>query len=133
MSDDGIPEDIKRFIHGHIDSVAKLEALLLLRNQPEQAWDPERLARRLYVSASETGQILNDLAASALCVPVAAQSRQYHYQPTTAELRNLVERLADLYSRRLIPVTNLIHQRASGKSSAQQFADAFKLRKEKDS
>jgi hypothetical protein len=36
--------------------------------------------------------------------------------------------LADVYARYLVPVTNLIH--AKPKSRVQEFADAFKLRKD---
>jgi len=35
MSDVILPDDVRDFILGHIDSVAQLEALLLLRNYAE--------------------------------------------------------------------------------------------------
>jgi chromosomal replication initiation ATPase DnaA len=35
MSDVILPDDVRDFILGHIDSVARLEALLLLRNYAE--------------------------------------------------------------------------------------------------
>ena len=38
MADDPIPADLRDFILRYIDSVAHLEALLLLRANPETAW-----------------------------------------------------------------------------------------------
>jgi len=42
----------------------------------------------------------------------------------------MVERVADVYARYLVPVTNLIH--AKPQIKVQKFADAFKLRKKED-
>ncbi len=38
MADELIPPDVREFILTHIDSIAQLEALLLLANQPETRW-----------------------------------------------------------------------------------------------
>jgi len=42
----------------------------------------------------------------------------------------MVDRIADVYSKYLIPVTNLIHSKPENK--VQKFADAFNLRKKED-
>jgi hypothetical protein len=42
----------------------------------------------------------------------------------------MVDRLAELYSKYLIPVTHLIHSKPQ--TRVREFADAFKLRKEED-
>lgn len=127
MPEEAIPEDIRRFVLQSIDSVALLEALLLMRSQPQQEWDADTLSRRLYISAAETGRILNSLRAQGLC---EVSDKGYRYQPERSEQAVLVDRLAQVYAQRLIAITHLIHQRGSGKSSAQSFADAFKLRKD---
>lgn len=133
VSDQPIPEDIQRFILMNIESVAKIEALLLMRSQPEQAWDAELLARRLYIAPRDTEQILADLSELGLCQARDEQGGYFSYQPASPELKGLIDRLAEAYSRYLIPITNLIHQRSAPKrSAAQQFADAFKLRKDKE-
>ncbi len=51
----------------------------------------------------------------------------YRFACATTELDGIVTRLAELYRQKLIPVTNLIH---SKQNRIQQFADAFKLRKD---
>src|SRR6185312_2635182 len=49
MADNPVPPEVRLFIFDCIESVAHLEALLLLKDSPEQDWDVSSLARRLYV------------------------------------------------------------------------------------
>lgn len=132
MSEEGIPDDIRRFVLQNIESVAQLEALLLLRSQPQQDWDVRRLAQRLYISPNETIRILAMLTAQGLCELIENGERKYRYRPANSDVKALIERLAEVYSRRLVAISQLIHQRSSGKNNAQGFADAFRLRKDKE-
>jgi hypothetical protein len=52
----------------------------------------------------------------------------YRYAPADAGLRERIDRLADVYATHLVEVTHLIHSSLDRK--AQQFADAFKWRKD---
>jgi hypothetical protein len=122
-----IPEDLRRFILTSVPSVPFLEALLLLRADPAHAWQPETLARRLYTRERVAQTLLDDLCTAGLAV-FASDASTYAYQPASAELRDLIDRLADLYARQLVDVTHLIHSTLDRK--AQQFADAFKWRKD---
>jgi len=45
MTDDPIPDDVKTFLLRYIDSIAQLEALLLLRANAELAWSADTLAK----------------------------------------------------------------------------------------
>jgi hypothetical protein len=53
-----IPEDVAQFIIEKIDSVAQLEALLLLRDNPQQQWDVAAVAKRLYIDDEQPGKVL---------------------------------------------------------------------------
>jgi hypothetical protein len=46
MTGEFIPEGIAQFIVEKIDSVAELEALVLLRNNPKDEWSARALASR---------------------------------------------------------------------------------------
>lgn len=132
MTDSPIPDDVASFLLDHIDSIAHLEALLLVRAEPEVGWDAERLARRLYVTAQETATLLERLHAGGfLSAPdspsVDYQTQEFHFQPGSADLVAMVDRIADIYRKYLIPVTNLIHSKP--RARVQEFAEAFKLRK----
>ncbi len=120
-----IPDDVREFLLKKIDSVAELEALLLLRKFADENWTVGELAKRLYVADSAASELLARLAASGLCV---GGDGLYRYQPSGEEERQTVDRLAEAYARSLIPVTNLIHAKPS---RIQQFADAFRFRKDK--
>lgn len=129
MSGHPIPEDIRRFILGSIPSVPFLEALLLLRAEPEAPWDRDLVARRLYTSERAAEELLAALCAAGTAVRTdAAGHAYYRFQPQTAELRGMIDRLADIYARHLVETANLIHSKLDRK--AQQFADAFKWRKD---
>ena len=124
-----IPEDLRRFILTSIPSVPFLEALLLLRADPSQQWESAMLASRLYIRERVASQLLADLCTAGIaraCDPPATHC--YRYDPASEALRERIDCLADLYARQLVDVTHLIH--SSLERQAQQFADAFRLRKD---
>lgn len=124
-----IPEDLRRFILTSVPSVPYLEALLLLRADPSQQWESAMLAGRLYTRERVAAGLLADLCTAGIaqrCGPPAEHC--YCYAPASEALRGRIDRLADLYARQLVDVTHLIHSTLDRK--AQQFADAFRLRKD---
>jgi hypothetical protein len=124
MAADPIPDDVREFIQKHIDSIAQLEALLLLRGSPEIGWDAAKVAARLYTSEQESAAMLARLSADGF---LTVDSGIYRYACHCNGQHRLVDRLAALYARELIPVTNLVHAKPR---RIREFADAFKLTKE---
>ena len=123
-----IPEDVAQFIIEKIDSVAQLEALLLLRDNPQQQWDVAAVSKRLYIDDEQAGKVLARLQEEKLLVSEPSEPFFYRYNPGSSELSQMVDRVAKFYSKHLVPVTNLIHSKP--KSRVQEFADAFKFRKD---
>jgi hypothetical protein len=107
--------------------VPHLEAILLLRNDDGQPWDRRRLAQRLYINDKKADDLLQELHAAGFLRQVD-DAHLYAYHPATPELQDMIDRLAAIYPRNLIDVANLIHSKSS--KQAQQFADAFKFRKD---
>ena len=130
MADDLIPDDVKQFIIEKIDSVAELEGLLLLSRNPQTEWSVESLAQRLYASEQQTEEALARLYSLNFLAATEGEPVTYRYQPGSPKLAETVDRLAEIYSKYLVPVTNLIHSKPQTK--VQQFADAFKFRKKED-
>lgn len=124
MTDDLVPADVREFIQRHIDSVAQLEALLLLRGSPDVSWDIATTAQRLYATEQEIVDVLARLCADGLLV---CNDEVYRYEPAP-ELRQSVDRLASVYASHLIPVTNMIHAKPR---RIREFADAFRFRKDR--
>lgn len=123
MGENEIPDDLRHFILTTFPSVPHLEALLLMRRDADRQWSAAAMAQNLYIDEKGAAAILRDLAATELVS--GGVDGPYRYQPRSADGATLVDGLAALYGRALVPVSKLIHERA-----AQLFADAFKLRKE---
>lgn len=122
-------DELRRFIL-RIPSIPFLEALLLLRSAPTQAWDAETLARRLYINSSQAIELLKSLAAANVCTKIKRSPESFIYKPESDEMRVLVDELANEYAHNLIEVTNLIHANSSKDQKIHLLADAFVWRKE---
>jgi hypothetical protein len=123
MVSESIPDEVREFVQKYIDSIAQLEALLLLRREVSTPWNTVSVAKRLYISHSEASDVLRKLSGRNF---LKFNRKTYQYQ-CSPELDTLVGHLADVYARQLIPMTHLIHNKSS---RIREFADAFKLRKE---
>jgi hypothetical protein len=121
--------ELRAFIIGNIDSVAQLEALLLLRSGVGEAWHPATVAQRLYIQSGTATDLLRILHQRELIMLVDPAAPSYKYGPTRGDLVRLVEDLAVAYDKQLVAVTNLIHAKSTG--NVQGFADAFRFREEK--
>jgi hypothetical protein len=124
-----ISEELRRFILTSVPSVPFLEALLLLRATPDQRWSGTMLAGRLYIAERTAQGLLDELCRAGMAAPCPSPDQHcYCYAPVSSTLRERIDGLAELYARHLVDVTNLIHSSLDRK--AQQFADAFRLRKD---
>jgi hypothetical protein len=124
MPDEPLPAELQEFLSKHIDSIAQLEALLLLRGEPDTVWHVQSTAKRLYIGEREAAETLTHLAALNL---VAREGDGYKFGPQSEELLRMTGLLAEHYKHHLIPITNLIHAKLR---RIRQFAEAFKLKKE---
>jgi hypothetical protein len=125
MTEAQLPERLREFITRHISSIAQLEALLLLRRDPELEWSADMVARRLYASEQVAAEVLSRLHTDGFLTHAGGL---YRYRNDTTEQTELVGLLEVAYSRHLIPVTELIHTKTR---SIREFADAFKFRKDR--
>jgi hypothetical protein len=122
MVEDFVSPDVRNFILERIQSVAELEALLLLHKHDGETWSAARAADRLYIAEPAAMEILTRLATENLC---SVEAEGFRFAPAGAEETALVGRLADAYARHLIPVTRIIHGKPA---RIHRFADAFRFR-----
>lgn len=123
MADEYVSDELRSFILKRIDSVAQIEALLLLWSSPGSSWNVPGFARRLYIDESQAAEALNRLCASGL---MSCVDGIYSLDGVSSEDQELVVQLLEVYSHHLIPVTNIVHSKPRRIGS---FADAFKFRK----
>jgi hypothetical protein len=125
MADELIPPDVREFVETYIDSIAQLEALILVANQPQERFTVTSVAAQLYIGESQAKAVLDRLCDHGL---LDCGDGEFRFNGDSAGQREIVERLSTHYARHLIPVTNLVHAKPPG---ARAFAAAFKLRKDR--
>src|SRR5690242_9603626 len=105
MPFDSIPDDVRAFVLRYIDSIAELEALLLLWSEPSAPWSAAAIASRLYISETAAEEVLGKLSSNEL---VGETAGGYQYCPSD-ETTGLVNAVAETYRQQLIPMTHLVH------------------------
>jgi hypothetical protein len=122
------PAEISQFIDMQIESLAQLEAILLLRQDPARQWTSEEIAKALYITPGMACLLLSDMARRGLARVESSTPARFAYGPHDSETDRLVGELASLYQERRVAVISLIYSKPLNK--VQTFADAFRLRKE---
>ena len=116
--------DLAGFIESVFPSVWALETLLVMRRDPERVWPGDLLVKELRASGNLISDCLRTLERAGL---VAAQDGGHRYQPASAAMAELVDRLAATYAERPFSITNVITARRS--NALKGFADSFRLGK----
>jgi hypothetical protein len=127
MAREPIPEDLRRFLLTSVPSVPFVEALLLLREARGEPVETTQIARRLYLPEHAASAVLEQLAQARMAERAPQGPSAHRFAPEPG-LAAVVEQLAAYYRSHLVEITDIIHSRTGRK--AQQFADAFKLRKD---
>jgi DNA-binding MarR family transcriptional regulator len=121
------PAEIEQFIGQHIESLAQLETLLVLRREPGRSWSCADLARQLYVTADVCTGIVGDLERRGFVLR-DAKIDSIQYRSAGAEADQIIDQLACLYQQRRVAIITQIYSKPVKK--VQTFADAFRFRRE---
>lgn len=128
MATPQISERVWRFIADNIDTVPQLEALLLLCENKDQSWTLHQVAARIYVSEEAAREILRALQQrSLICMDGAAT--MYRCAPATGSPAGLIDEVAMVYRRHVVPIATFIHSKAP--ASVREFARAFDFKKDR--
>lgn len=114
----------------HIDSIEKLETLLLLHASPEQLWTAPAVARELRITEASASARLAELKAGKLLVAERGTPVAYRYSPASAEDVRAVGELAATYAQRRVSVITFIFSKPLAR--VRGFADAFLLKQDRD-
>jgi predicted ArsR family transcriptional regulator len=127
----GLSQQVHGLIADRISSVVQLEVLLLLHGHPDQPWTADEVAAQLRIDPTWAEAQLAELATHGLVQradPAAVNA--YRYTPASDDLRRTVDELSKAYADRRVAVISLIYSKPS--DTLKTFADAFRIRKEKD-
>jgi hypothetical protein len=125
---DEIPADVSQFITDHLNSVAELEVLLLIRSDPGRGWTAADISKVLCTPVEMVIEQMAGLQSRGLILVVPGPEPQYQYQPRTPELDQVVASLSEIYKARRVTVITLIYSKPVDR--VRTFADAFRLRKD---
>jgi DNA-binding IclR family transcriptional regulator len=106
-----IPNHVKSFINEHVHSIAQLDVLVTLRNDPRIAWTPEQVANRLYLPPQTTHELLIDLVHRGF---VTQRDGGFRYEPADDSVHGAIDQLAELYQQRRVAVIAEIFAKPSG-------------------
>lgn len=126
-AEESIPENIRRFIVEHINSVESLEILLLLFARPAEELTPEAVSRKLCTSLESAAGQLRELQRARLLVSISTEPPKYRFNLESPEAP-LVPQLEKVYRERRVSVISFIYSKPSDPLRA--FSDAFRLRKD---
>lgn len=122
-----LPDDLQQFIARYIDSVEKLEVVLLLAGSPDRFWTLEEVFQKIQSSQPSLTQRLRELINEGFAQRDDT-GQKYRFQPRTAEIASCTVALATAYRERRIKVIEAIFSRTD--DQIRRFSDAFRLRKE---
>jgi len=118
-------EELLAVVSKNLRSVWPLELLLLLRQEPQQAWHIDALVRALRASPSAITEGVTVLKKLGLVDVDQAGAYRLASRPATQD--DLAQELCDLYARKPRAIMRAIL--AAPNDQIQTFADAFRLRK----
>ena len=122
----GSDEDVLRFIAASFPSVWALEVLLALRRE-RRPWTRDELVATLRASELVVSKTLDALVAAGLA---SVDDDGAIYLPANRQTDTCIERVEQLYRSRPNAVRRTIISTST--SSATAFANAFRLRRDKD-
>jgi hypothetical protein len=119
---------LRRFLADHIDSFEALEALLLLRRNPDQVWEHASMAETLHLPGSLAADALRALVRAGLCEGGTPGAIGFRYRPSTKAMADQVEELVRHCDSDRIGILNAMNENALERirrGMLHAFADAF--------
>jgi len=125
---DDISLELKQFVEHHIESVPQLEALILLRKEPQCEWQAADISKALYIPEDVAASLLADFVRRGFAIMAPPEKAKFVYRTRDDASDRLIEQLQAAYFDRRVAVISLIYSKPLNK--VQTFADAFRFGKE---
>ncbi|RBP40589.1 hypothetical protein DES53_108296 [Roseimicrobium gellanilyticum] len=130
MAEDGLSSSIVQFIEQYVRSVEQLEIILLLGRNPEQEFSVESVYQVIMSTRDSVQGWLDEMVSKNLAVCNPGPPLGYKFSTADATLLESAQRLGASYKAYPVRVIEAIYRpRKPQTDPAQDFADAFRLRK----
>ena len=128
MAKQHISQGLKTFIREKIQTVLRLEVLLLLHQQQSRSFCVVEVANELNLERDAARDQLNAL--EGVGVVIRSNTDKYKYHPLNASLRSMVEQLAAGYSRQRVPILSAMLTKQPDRT--RNFTEAFRIIRRND-
>lgn len=125
MANQHLSEPLKRFIKEKIQTILRLEVLLLLHHQQSRSFSVAEVADELGFDEESAQDQLMSLEAIGVVFHSNSDKPTYKYHPLNPTLGSMVEELAVGYSRRRVPILSVML--AEHPDRTRLFTEAFKI------
>lgn len=126
MAHSELPDVVRRLVHGHLPTVDHVTVLLATHADPGRAFDAATIAPLVHVDEEVAARVLSELAGSHL----VERSGSGYALAASPEVRDAVDELARMYNTKPVTLIRAVYERPP--TSAQSFADAFRIRRPED-
>lgn len=123
----GLPAAVAGFLATYIRDLVDLQLLITLVNADDRWWDTGNVASSLHISESAARAALEHLAGRNLLEIRLSGDVRYRLNPGTEELRDQALACAAAYRADPLAVVRAVS--GSTRTSARDFADAFRIRR----
>jgi hypothetical protein len=130
MTKQYISEGLKGFIKEKIQTVLRLEVLLLLHHQQPRSFTAAEVANELGFEKEDVNGQLTALEMIGVVVESNPDKHKYRYHPLNEALRSMVDQLAVGYSKQRVPILSVIL--AEHPDRTRLFAEAFRIIRRND-
>lgn len=125
-----VSEEARAFIDRYIDSLEKLEVLMLLARSPERAFSAGEVASTLQIGLAAADRNLGQLTGRSLLEAKLGKDLFYTYAPRLPHLEKGARALEREYRQNRLAVLKLVAGHRPG--SLRDFAEAFRITRKKD-
>ena len=126
-----LPDDVRRFLDEHIESLEQLEILRVIAEDPAREWRASELAAEIQAEPSAAAAHVTALAGRGLVIASSEEGEiAARHGTATPELGGRLAAVLAAYRERPVTMIKLVYARANERLKA--FSDAFRLRKKED-
>ncbi|MCY1046454.1 hypothetical protein OV208_34435 [Corallococcus sp. bb12-1] len=111
MTDADLAPRVQRFLTAHIDSIEKLEVLLLLRARTDRAWTAPAVALELRITEASAARRLAELKSGGLLLEDGVSGEAFRFSPSQSDDVKAAAELSTAYAARRVSVIAFIFSR----------------------
>ena len=131
MNESGFSDELDRFIAAEIQSLEQLEILLLLSGNPHKWWTAKGVYDVVKSSLPSVEGRLRDMTERQMLRREVDSDSRFQFAPADEAIWRIVSELREAYKERSVKVVQAIYSKTPTPDGVQEFARAFRVRKDK--